>query len=103
MEKVVYKNSQTENIVKQLEKDNKELQSKLEISLKQKFEDVEGELQNEDHKDSSKKNKSPVKDNITSPFDDLRYFLCRKEFRNTTQLVHNRKFHLEKRQKSLQI
>ena len=32
------------NIVKQLEKDNKELENKLETSLKQKFDELEGEL-----------------------------------------------------------
>ena len=38
-----------------------------------------------------------MNDNITSPFDNLRCFLCRKEFRNTTQLgIHDRRFHLEK-------
>ena len=84
MEKDVYKNNQISNIVKQLEKDNKELENKIETSLKQKFEELEGELKNEEQKDSSKNYKSPVNDNITSPFDDLICFLCRKEFRNTT-------------------
>ena len=38
-----------------------------------------------------------MNDNVPSPFDDLRCFLCRKELRNTTQLgVHNIRFHLEK-------
>ena len=38
-----------------------------------------------------------MNDNVPSPFDDLRCFLCRKEFRNTTQLgIHDRRFHLEK-------
>ena len=57
MEEDVYKNDQMENIVKQLEKDNKELQNKLKTSPKQKFEELEGELKNEDHKDSSKNKK----------------------------------------------
>ena len=34
------------NIVKQLKKDNKELENKLETSLKQKFEELEGEPKN---------------------------------------------------------
>ena len=41
MEKDAYKNNQIGNIVKQLEKDNQELQNKLETPIKQKFHKLE--------------------------------------------------------------
>ena len=39
-----------ESVVKQLEKENKELQNKLKTSMKQKFDELEGELKNKEHK-----------------------------------------------------
>ena len=41
MEKDAYKNNQLGNIVKQLEKDNQELQNKLETSIKQKCDELQ--------------------------------------------------------------
>ena len=70
--------------------------------MKQKFDELEVKLRNKEHTESSEdlkyeSFKYPGKDVITSPFYDLRCFLCRREFRNTTQLgIHDRRFHLEK-------
>ena len=95
-------NNKMENIVKQLEKDNKELHYNLETSMKQKNYKLQSRIINKAHKVSSedlkdKSYQSSDKDNITRPFDDLKCFLGRKEFRNTTLLgIHDRRFHLEK-------
>ena len=104
MEKDVYKNNQMENKVKQLEKYNKELESKIEKSMSEKFEEIDGkinklEVQKELVKGTTV-NENPIsseKYNRTSQFDDLKCFICEKHFRNTTLLgIHDKRFHLEK-------
>ena len=100
MEKDVYKNNLMENKVKQLEKYNME----MEKSMSEKFDELEGKIKRlEAHKETIKDSTenathiSSEKQNFTSQFDDLKCFICKKHFRNTTLLgIHDKRFHLEK-------
>ena len=94
MEKDVYKNNLMENKVKQLEKYNMEMEKSMSEGkikrLEAHKETIKDSTENASHISSEKQK-------FTSQFDDLKCFICKKHFRNTTLLgIHDKRFHLEK-------
>ena len=102
MEKDVYKHNQMENIIRQLEVDNKEMKTKLDKAMSEKFEELDSQiiiLENKINKELTEhiKGNPKVKGHTNSKLNEFKCFICNKEFRNETTLGnHDKKFHLEK-------
>ena len=93
MEKDENKHNQMEKISKQLKVENKEIKTKLEKSMSEKYKELDSKiiiLKNKIKKELTEHIKvnpkllSGVNGHTTNTFNEFKCFICNKEFRNQT-------------------